>query len=48
MRCSWEITSYYRRGSEDMNVWTCTHCKKTVWLEESKGRPSTCGFKGEK
>ena len=40
--CDWVIDSYYRRGSEDMNVWLCRTCKKSLWLWESDGEPVSC------
>ena len=45
MKCEWEISSYYKRGSEDMNVWLCKTCKKSLWLWESDGKPKNtdCG-----
>jgi hypothetical protein len=42
MNCDWEISNWYRMGSEDMNVWTCKHCRATVWLWDSKGMPKVC------
>ena len=40
MKCDWELESYYERGSEYMDVWMCSVCKKVMWLWESDGKPS--------